>query len=311
MSTSILPFIQTQLVRYGIPIILSLGCTGNAYIVILFLKNHKNACTMLLLSAAIMNIIYLVFSVPLIMYTYEHGDPSLNSMSLCKLRYYLFHVWGQMSRYFIVLACVDRFALTHMNANIRMLSQPFMARWLIGITTIFWHIFAIHILIMTTIKSGRCGYFDLYYTLNSIYVLIFVCLVPPVTMGIFGYLAFRNMKRLHTRVQPNEVVKTARIVIHHYDQRLLIMVLAEVLVYVVAMSLYPAIIFELALTNSLAINKSLQQIQIENFILFIAQFLIYINTSAPFYIYLIASKTFRNDFKKTIGTAWQCTRRQQ
>jgi hypothetical protein len=87
--------------------------------------------------------------------------------------------------------------------------------------------------------------------------------------------------------------------------------LAEVLVYVVTMSLYPVIIFELAVTSSMAANKSLHQVQIENFILFIAQFLIYINTSAPFYIYLIASKTFRNDFKETISKSWQCIARRQ
>jgi len=287
-----------------------LGCTGNAYVVFVFLKNRKNACAIFLLSAALMNIIYLAFSIPLTVYTYEYGDPSLNSMVLCKLRYYLFHIWGQMSRYFIVLACIDRFALTNMNANIRTFSQSYVAQYLIVITTIFWHLFAIHIVIMTTIKNGRCGYFDLYSTLNSIYVLIFVCLVPPVTMGIFGYLAFRNMKRLHTRVQTAETVKTS-VVIYRHDRNLLVMVLAEVLVYVVTMSLYPVIIFELAVTGSMAANKSLQQVQIENFILFIAQFLIYINTSAPFYIYLIASKTFRNDFKETISKSWQCIARRQ
>jgi hypothetical protein len=226
MSNSLLSFIQTQLVRYGTTTIMVLGCTGNAYVVFVFLKNRKNACAIFLLSAALMNIIYLAFSIPLTVYTYEYGDPSLNSMGLCKLRYYVFHIWGQMSRYFIVLACIDRFALTSTNANIRTFSQSYKAQCLIVITTIFWHLFAIHIVIMTTIKNGRCGYFDLYSTLNSIYVLIFVCFVPPVTMGIFGYLAFRNMKRLHTHVQPTETVKTS-VVIHRHDRNLLVMVLGR------------------------------------------------------------------------------------
>ncbi|CAF1264792.1 unnamed protein product [Adineta steineri] len=300
MSTALLPVIQTQLVRFGTTVILFLGCFGNGYVVFLFIRHRKNACAMFLLSAAVMNIIYLVFSIPLTVYTYEYGDPSLYSMSLCKLRYYLFHVWGQMSRYFILLACIDRFALTHMNANMRALSQPHIARRWIVITTIFWHLFALHIVIMTTVKNGRCGYFDLYSTLNSIYVLIFVCLLPPVGMGIFGYLALLNMKRLHNRVQTTGTAN-ASIVIHRQDRNLLVMVLAEVLIYVVTMSLYPAIILELAVTNPMATSKSLQQVQIENFILFIAQILIYINTSAPFYIYLTVSKTFRKDFKETFN----------
>jgi hypothetical protein len=309
MSTSLLPVIQIQLVRYGITTIMFLGCTGNAYVVFAFLKHYKNPCAMLLLCAAMMNIIYLGLSIPLNVYTYEHGDPSLYSMGLCKSRYYLFHVWGQMSRYFIVLACIDRFALTNRNNNIRKLSQPRIALCLIVIITIFWHLFALHIAIMTTVKNGRCGYFDLYYTLNSVYVLIFVCLIPPIIMSIFGYLAFRNMKRSNTRVQPSGSGSVG-IIIQRHDRNLLVMVLAEVLVYFVTMSLYPVIICELAVTTSMGVIKSLQQIQIENFILFFAQFLIYINTSAPFYIYLVASKTFRNEFKKTVNTAWRCITRQ-
>ncbi|CAF3989836.1 unnamed protein product [Rotaria sordida] len=276
MSSSLLLFIQTQLVRYGTTILMVLGCIGNAYVVFHFIN------------------------IPLTVFTYEYGDPSLYLIGLCKARYYLFHVWGQMSRYFIILACIDRFALTNMNVNIRLLSKPYMARRLIGITTIGWHLFAIHIVIMTTVKNGRCGYFDLYSTLNSIYTLIFVCLIPPIIMSIFGYLTFRNMKQLRMRIQSTETTKIS-ITIHRQDRNLLVMVLAEVVVYVVTMSLYPIIILELAITNSIDINKSLRQTQIENFILFMAQSLIYINASAPFYIYLIASKALRNDFKKTIS----------
>jgi hypothetical protein len=309
MSSSLLPSIQALLVRYGITTIMVLGCIGNVCVVFFFSKHHKNACALFLLNAAAMNIIYLTLSVPLTVYTYEYGDPSLNSMALCKLRYYLFHVWGQISRYSIALACIDRFAVTHINSKIRAISQTYVAGRLIGFITVFWYIFPIHIMIMTTIKNGRCGYFDLYYTLNSIYALIFVCLIPPIIMTIFGYRAFRNMKRLHTRVQPTRTSSNS-LVVHRQDRNLLVMLLAEASVYVITMSLYPAIILEVAVTNSMTANKSLQEVEIENFILFIAQFLIYLNTSAPFYIYCAVSKKFRNDFKKTIGNCCRWMTRQ-
>ncbi|CAF1327997.1 unnamed protein product [Adineta ricciae] len=301
MSTSVLSFIQAQFVRYGMAIILVFGCFGNVYAVFFFIRQRKNVCALFLLSAAFMNILYLIFNIPINVYSYEFGDPSRYSMTLCKLRYYIFHVWGQMSRYFILLACIDRYALTHMSANIRLLIGPRLARRLIVIVTLFWHVFPLHILIMTTIKNGQCGYFDLYYILNSIYMLIFVCLVPPISMSVFGYLAFRNMHRLHTRVQPSSPGMTNdAIAIHRQDQNLLRMVLAEVIMYLMTMSIYPVIICELAVTNAIGMNKSLQQTQIESFILFMAQFLIYINTSAPFYTYMTVSKTFRHDFKETL-----------
>ncbi len=309
MSSTSLPFIQTQFVLYGATALVILGCIGNAYVIFLFSRHHKNACAIYLMCAAAMNIVYLSLSVPLTVYTYEHGDPSLYSMGLCKMRYYLFHIWGQISRYSIALACIDRFALTNMSAKIRALSQPKIARVLVGINIIFWHVFAIHIAIETTVENGRCGYFGLYSTLNSIYVLIFNCFIPPIIMTIFGYLAFRQMKQMQTRVQPTGT-GNSNIVIHRKDRNLLAMLLAEVSVYVVTMSLFPVILFEVAVTSSMTSEKSIQRVQIENFILFIAQFLIYMNTSASFYIYATISKTFRDDFKGSIRSCWRWVTRQ-
>jgi hypothetical protein len=67
-----------------------------------------------------MNLIYLIFGTPLTVYMHEYGEPFLYFKTLYKLRYYLFHVWDQMSRYFIILTCIDRFSLTNMSANGRM-----------------------------------------------------------------------------------------------------------------------------------------------------------------------------------------------
>ena len=299
IMASPLASIQAQFVRYGFTTIMIFGCLGNACVVFLFSRNRGNACAMLLSFAAVMNIVYLILSVPLNVYTYEYGDPSLHSMALCKLRYYLFHIWGQVSRYLIAAACIDRFLMTHRSTKMRAFSCSRVAQYMIGIINIFWYIFAIHILIMTTIKSGRCGYFDLYSTLNSIYVLVFVCFIPPLIMAIFGYLAWQNFRRMHVRIQP------VAMGIHRHDRNYLAMLLAEVCVYLITMSLYPAIIFEVAITNSITPNKTLEQVYIENFILFIAQFFIYLNTSAPFYIYFLASEAFRNDFKYMMKTWWR------
>ena len=65
------------------------------------------------------------------MYIYERGDPTIQFPIFCKLRMYLPHVWGQMGRYFIVLASIDRFAVTNTNVSLRALSRPYIARWLL------------------------------------------------------------------------------------------------------------------------------------------------------------------------------------
>jgi hypothetical protein len=91
---------------------------------------------------------------------------------------------------------------------------------------------------------------------------------------------------------------------------LLAMLLAEVSVYVVTMSLYPAILLEGALTSSMASEKSIRRVQIESFVSFIATFLIYMNTSACFYIYCAVSKTFRDEFKASVRSCWRFLTRQ-
>lgn len=81
---------------------------------------------------------------------------------------------------------------------------------------------------------------------------------------------------------------------------MLTMVLTEVIVYVVTLFIYPFIVFEVAVTNYMGINKSIEYIQIENFIFIIEIFLVYLNCASPFYTYLVDSKAFRTDFSELL-----------
>jgi hypothetical protein len=307
-SSSLLPLLQMQLTRYGMITILVLGNMGNAFVTLLFSRHHKNACSMYLLYAAVMNNVFLLANVPLQDYVTYYGDPTVGSPIFCKLRYYLPNVWGQMARYFVVLACIDRFAATSINVRLRMLSRPSTARYLLGIITVFCHLVAIHLPIFVTIVNGRCGPTGPYYAVYTFYLLIFFNLIPPITMIIFGSLAYFNMKRLHARVRPVENVIVGNrnnVRIHRRDRELLSMLLSEIIIYIVATLLYPFILLEASITNLMSIEKSLQQIQIENFVLFIASFLVTLNHAAPFYIYLITSQAFRRDFNQLVNKSWR------
>jgi hypothetical protein len=96
--------------------------------------------------------------------------------------------------------------------------------------------------------------------------------------------------------------------IHRRDRDLLIIVIAEVIVYVVTTALFPLIQSEMLVTQYVLPNKSFQYVQIEIFILNIAVFLLAVNSAAPFYTYLISSKSFRRDFKQLIiNSYWKLT----
>jgi hypothetical protein len=146
----------------------------------------------------------------------------------------------------------------------------------------------------------------------TFYLFVFFNLIPPTAMAIFGSLAYLNMRRLHSRVQPVQNViagnqrgrhRNGRI--QRYDRELLSMLLAEVIVYVVTTLLYPFILLETSITNLMAVDKSRQQIQIETFILFVASYLVTLNHAAPFYIYFLTSQAFCRDVKQLVNKSWR------
>ena len=58
MSSSVLPTIQVQLNRYGYSIFMVLGNIGNTFIAIIFSQQRQNACSIYLLTSAIVNMVY-------------------------------------------------------------------------------------------------------------------------------------------------------------------------------------------------------------------------------------------------------------
>ncbi|CAF0954226.1 unnamed protein product [Adineta steineri] len=301
MSSSLLPLLQVQLNQYVLPIIIILGNIGNAFIVVLFIQHRRNSCSMYLILGAIMNSAFMTLNIPITLYTINYGDPTIRSLSFCKIRFYLYHVWGQIARYAIVLACVDRFIMTSNYARLRVMNRYSLVKWIIGIVCIFWHIFPVHILILMTITSGRCGPTDIYYLLYYIYLLVFVCIIPSTIMVICALLTYRNMRQLHTRVQPigiNNAGENNRITIHRRDRDLLSMVLAEVAIYVVTTFVYPFIIMEISISTTMGVTKSVTYLQIESFISNFGTILIYFNSAVPFYTYFLVSKPFRKEFKQ-------------
>ena len=284
MSTSLLPVIQTELNRYGLSLILILGIIGNSWIIIIFRQHRQKSCSMYLLWASVINNLYLLFAIPPTIYTLSYGDLNSRSVIYCKLRFYLTHTLGQTARYFLILACIDRFILTTNTVRFRYLIQPSTARYFMILIFLFWHIFPIHIPVLTTIANGRCSQFGLYYIVYYVYVIVFVCFIPMILMTIFGYLTYYNMRQLHRRVQPIRTREDFR-TIENRDRDLLRMVLAEVIIHLLTTIGYPVILLEVAITTYLGMVKDIDRNRIENFITTIASLLLFINVGSRFYIF--------------------------
>jgi hypothetical protein len=300
MSTSILVPIENQLIHYGYPICLILGTIGNFLIVILFSRRRDNACSIYLLTSAIMNDLYLTFNSFVEIFPFYYVDETPRAFALCKIRFYISNVLGQLAKTMIVLACIDRFLITDNRANFRALSTPKRAKGLILISILFWPLFASHIAIMTTIINKKCGTFNIYSTIYTIYSIIFVGLIPPILLGIFGYFTYRHMKYIHVRIQPIVIHKVNYIPIQRRDRELLTIVISEVFVYILTTTFYPLILLEMMISRYILSNKSVQYSQIEHFLFTISFLLLFVNNAVPFYIYFLSSKSFRRDLKELL-----------
>jgi hypothetical protein len=312
MSSSTLTTVRNEFNLYGSSIFMILGYVGNVFIIILFGRQRQSACSIYLWSGAIANILYLTLNGFLQIFPYDYTTTTQNALAFCKIYIYIVSVVGQIAKTMIILACADRYLITSDRATFRAFSTPKRAKRIIGYSIIFWTIISIHEPIMYTITNGRCGASGIYSNVFTVYAIVFIGGGPAIIMGIFGYLAYHNMRKVQLRVQP--IVQNANHqnhLIRRKDQELLVIVIAEVIVYVITIVPFPLIYLEMIISQyTLSSNKTLQYSQIEGFILGMAYFLLFANSAMAFYIYMASSKGFRRDFKQLIRNHCREVRKQ-
>jgi hypothetical protein len=311
MSSSTLTTIQNQLNFYGYLIFMILGNIGNLFILFIFNRQRQSACSIYLICSAVMNIIFLTFNGFFLIFPVYYDDGTAHGIILCRIYIYILNIFGQEGRTMIVLACMDRFLITSNRVSFRAFSTPKRAKYLIPFSFIFWLLFLIFVPIMRIVVDGRCTTSGVYTIIYTLYSIIFICLIPSITSAIFGFLSYRNMRQVKNRVQPvGQNTTNGNIFIQRRDRDLLIIVIAQVFFYVVTTALFPLIQLEMMISKYVIPNKSSLYSQIETLILNIAVLLLFINSAAPFYTYLVSSKSFRGEFTQLIINIYRKLRRQ-
>ena len=143
------------------------------------------------------------------------------------------------------------------------------------------------------IRSGVCGMFGLYKLIYSFYQITVNAIVPPVLMIIFSALTIRSLHRRHG----NQVNARQR------DRDFMRMVIAEVMVNILTSLPSSANLVYGVVTYNVT-DKSTQRLEIEAFITFLTTFLIYFNSVTPFYIFILTSTPFRNEFINIFVKCW-------
>lgn len=79
------------------PTILVIRNIGNVFIVILFSRHRKNACSLYLLCAAVLNFLSLTFVIPMNVYNLDHEDLGNHSIASCLILPEAMTVFGYLS----------------------------------------------------------------------------------------------------------------------------------------------------------------------------------------------------------------------
>lgn len=302
MSSEIILGIQSYFTRYGLSTLLALGNFGTLCNIVIFCcsrKHRANSCSLYLLASACFNLLAINLGLVTILYSLDHQDPAILSEFFCKGKVYAIHIVFNTSRWLVVLACADRFAVCHMQAYIRAWSSPHFARRAIALVACLWPLIALHVPIWQGIHPGGCGPSGVYALGWGIYQFIIVGIFPPLLMTIFSILTTKNLRVIRARMQAG--VSATTVQLQPRDISMMRMVSAEIVVYILSTIWNPISQLYATISNGFVTDKSISRKQIEAFTLYLTMsFLVYVNFCATFYIYLAASRSFRREFKRLI-----------
>jgi len=125
------------------------------------------------------------------------------------------------------------------------------------------------------IRNSVCGMFDLYKLIYAIYQTIIIGILPPLLMSIFSILAIRSLHQRH------DVWRRFK----QRDRYLMRMVMAEVILNVF-ISIPYSINLAYGVGTYYDVDKSARRLEIEAFITFVTQFIIYLRCCSFLFISL-------------------------
>ena len=156
---------------------------------------------------------------------------------------------------------------------------------------LIWPIIPVHMAVFINNSSGRCGAPPHYAFAFSIYLFVFIGILPPAMMISFGVLAWRNLKLVKSRVIPTTGVKKFRL--QKANRDLMRMLTGEVIVYLITTMLYPVNVLYGVITAPIAQYKDERRLAIESLIGYIISPLLnYVYCVAQFYGLMLS---LRND----------------
>ncbi|CAF1289234.1 unnamed protein product [Rotaria sordida] len=278
----------------GIPIFI-FGVIGEFLNIIVFLSLktfRQNSCAFYLTIMAMVSIGYLFTDLLTFIMMYGYNIYwTKQSRFYCVVREGFAHTFMLIALACLCLAIIDQFLATCSSPRWQQLCNINLARRLCLTFIVLWFLYGILFFIsydlVTDISTGNsnCKVINeaVKQYLKIWHVLIFLGVLPLSITIIFGYLAYRNVKKLSYRTLP--------LVRRRLDQQLTVMVLTQAIFSVFTITPYTVI-------NAIILDPYLTQDPIAKAILssagILSIILLYSCFASPFYIYICASERFRH-----------------
>ena len=118
--------IQLIIGRYLYPVIFILGNIGSILNILIFTQRVylQSSCSCYILASSVVNL--LITNIVVLFHVLENGfniDPTITSLFFCRFQQYLSNITTVLSRIYIVLACVDRWAMSSTSVQHRKFSN--------------------------------------------------------------------------------------------------------------------------------------------------------------------------------------------
>ena len=248
-------------------------------------------------AASCANLVSLSFGMIPTFYSLNYVYPGSYSLVFCKMQGYFTHTSLQMTRFYLLLACFDRYAVSSQNIYIRKFGTLTVVHRIIPIVIIFCYLIAIHMIIFLDIVGNSCGLFHVSAsTYNSIYVIVTISILIPVSMFTIALLIFYNLKKRQKQRQNLQLTVPNRDVIR--DKKVLFVLLTKLLLYFISTVLYAPNAIYVAITQNAV--KSTDRQTIESFINSLAVNFIYIYPGLSFFAFTLSSYEFRKELLKLL-----------
>jgi hypothetical protein len=306
-----LTLIQTNLYKFGGPILMTIGTVSCILSLAVFTKKHlrKNPCSVCFVAYNIGS--FLLIYTSLLFTTLLNGyniTPSSYNLSFCHFRNYMMTVLDVLNPFYIILASVDRILLTSPNALTRQRSTRRLAYVSVISVTLFWLLVHIHTLFLTNIIQPAPNfvvcYFEpgMYFALISYYTTIVKGILVPLCMIIFGVWTVKNIRHVG-RVAPVLSVTRSRTGVgvcftHSKDRQLIRIVLIDISIYIIFSLMLSAVFMYQQFNQSQ--SQSIVDAKTQSFLLSVAVFSGYIPYCVGCYTNLMVSKRFRHEIEKVI-----------